>query len=407
MESALLLRGARQLLTLRGPAGPRRGPALAELGIIEDGAVLIREGRLVCVGPSRRLENLREARQAEAFDASGKVVTPGFVDAHLRLVAGRVLPGPGEPLLVAGRSPARALTAGVSRRRLELELRRRIGHLARHGTTALEIECVLGPDESSTLRLLRVLACLRGDPLDVVPSLVFGSVEPQQPPGSIESLLDRLLPALRERRLIRFLGAYGQPGWPDLEQLRACLLRAKELGLGLKVHGALSPELVCLARELGAASIGALGGLGAEEIRMLAASPLIVTLFPAAALSASRVCAPPVRELIAAGAAVSLASGYGVAGPTYSMLAVVSLACWHLEMTPAEAIVAATINAACSLGLGQQLGSLEPGKLADLVVFDAPDYREIPYHLGVNLVNAVLKRGRVIYRRGEVSCRDD
>lgn len=403
MESALLVRGARQLLTLRGPAGPRRGPALAELGIIEDGAVLIREGRLVSIGPSRRIENLREARQAEAFDASGQVVTPGFVDAHLRLVSGRAPPSCGDSFTRAERRLAHA----VSRRRLELELRRRIGHLARHGTTTLEIECVLTPEESSTLRLLRVLASLRGDPLDVVPTLVFGGVQPQPSAGAFEFQLHRLLPALRERRLIRFLGAYCEPGRPELEQVRACLVRAADLGLGLKVHGALTPELVCLALELGATSVGALSGLGPQEIRALGASPSIVTLFPTAALSPSRIELPPARDLLAAGAAVSLASGYGVAGPTYSMLAVVSLACLHLEMTPAEAIVAATINAACSLGLGQQLGSLEPGKQADLVVFDAPDYREIPYHLGVNLVNAVLKRGRVIYRRGEVWCRDD
>jgi imidazolonepropionase len=129
---------------------------------------------------------------------------------------------------------------------------------------------------------------------------------------------------------------------------------------------------------------------------------VIATLVPAAALAPARGCPPPARDLIAAGAAISLASGYGVLGSTYSMPVVLSLACSHLELKPAEAIAAATINAAYSVGLGSLLGSLEPGKQADLIIFDAPDYREIPYHLGVNLVHAVLKRGKLIYRRGEI-----
>jgi imidazolonepropionase len=402
MGRATLVRGARQLLTLRGPPGPRRGPALNDLGIIEDGAVLIRDGRIVSVGPSRRLENLREARDAELLDATGQVVMPGLVDGCIQLGSGAPLslsvetrPGSGEP------SPA-ALPPFTSRRRLHLEIQRKIGQLIRHGTTALELKTPLIREENLELRLLRVLAALRGNPLDLVPTLMITWEERARPDPLLEFYLARLLPVLRQRRLVRFVEFCCVGDRPSTDRAQRCLSQAVESGFGVKLQGPPTAELVSLALSVQATSVTLLGNMGREEIHALSSSSVIATLVPAAALAPARGCPPPARDLIAAGAAISLASGYGVLGSTYSMPVVLSLACSHLELKPAEAIAAATINAAYSVGLGSLLGSLEPGKQADLLIFDAPDYREIPYHLGVNLVHAVLKRGKLIYRRGEI-----
>jgi imidazolonepropionase len=327
---------------------------------------------------------------------------PGLVDGCIQLGSGAPLslsvettPGSGEP------SPA-ALPPFTSRRRLHLEIQRKIGQLIRHGTTALELKTPLIREENLGLRLLRVLAALRGNPIDLVPTLMITWEERARPDPLLEFYLARLLPVLRQRRLVRFVEFCCVGDRPSTDRAQRCLSQAAQSGFGVKLQGPPTAELVSLALSVQATSVTLLGNMGREEIHALSSSSVIATLVPAAALAPARGCPPPARDLIAAGAAISLASGYGVLGSTYSMPVVLSLACSHLELKPAEAIAAATINAAYSVGLGSLLGSLEPGKQADLLIFDAPDYREIPYHLGVNLVHAVLKRGKLIYRRGEI-----
>lgn len=420
MSGALLVRGARQLLTLRGPRGPRRGSALQELAIIEDGAVLIRDGLIVSVGPSRRVENLSEARHAQELDVTGRVVTPGFVDSHTHLVCGpsrlteyEMRLGGAEPQEIAraedGILASVRAVRNASTRRLELEARRRLRGFLRHGTTTVEAKSGYGLDERSELRILRATAALDGDPLDVVPTFHSAHMPAPEfasrPQEYLEWLCSQMLPLVRQRRLARFADVCCGPEAFSLQWTHRYLSRAAELGFRLKVHAARVADdgAARLAVELGAASADHLNWIGENDIAALAASQTIATLLPGAVFHRGSERYPPARALIEAGAAVALATGFdpGVC-PSYSMAMMVSLACARMRMTPAEALAAATINGAHAVDLGARVGSIEPGKQADLVVFDVPDYREIPYSFGVNLVAMVLKRGRIIYRQGEV-----
>ncbi|MGC8794866.1 MAG: amidohydrolase family protein [Bryobacteraceae bacterium] len=263
------------------------------------------------------------------------------------------------------------------------------------------------------MRGLRALAALQADPLDVV-ATVFIQVQSRVLPARqltayLDSVSSQLLPTIRKRRLARFVEVVCGAGGLDPDQARRLLACAADLGFAIKVHtdGLASDQAVALAIETGATSIGGLVELAPDHLRSLAASAVIVTLSPAADLLALGAHPAPARDLIAAGAAVALASGYGAGSPTFSLPVVLSLACSRLGLAPAEAIAAATVNAAWAAGLGPRLGSLEPGKQADLVIFDVPDYREIPYHFGVNLVSAVLKRGELLYRRGDILWNQD
>lgn len=425
MSGALLVRGARQLLTLRGPSEPRRGFALNELGLIEDGAVLIRDGLIASVGPSRRVENLSEARRAEEIDATGRVVMPGFVDSHTHLVCGPSrlteyemwLAGADQDEVArAGGGPLALMRAirSTSSRRLELEARRKMRNLVRHGTTTVEVKSGYGMDETGELRLLRAAAALHGDPLDVIPTYLGLYLLPPEFAGRNEDYVSwvcsHMLPLIRQRGLARFADVIADPEIFSPDQVRRYMSRAAELGFLLKFQagGIAATELVSLAVELGAVSADHLPGLSPQQIAMLAASRTIATLLPGVVFQEGSGRYPPARTLIEAGAAVALATGFGPGVcPTYSMPMVLALACARMRMTPAEAISAATINAAHALGVAGAVGSIEPGKQADLVILDVGDYREITYHFGVNLIWMVLKRGAILYRQGELAWLED
>lgn len=412
MTNALMLRGARQLLTLRGPSEPRRGSLLSELGIIEDGAVLIRDGLISSVGPTRRVENLREAWSAEVVDVTGRVVLPGLVDSHTHLIPSSCPLLARCPLACAGRAGGtQATEIGVplagrvgSARRLQLAARRYLENFARHGATAVEIKVSLGESAGETLRGLKVAKSLDGDPLTVISTLGI-TERGVANAGGVENFCAQLLPGIRKRRLASFLDITATPEDCDYDQLRKLAQRASELGFMIKLHAGHFPgdRTVQLAIEAGAVSADGLLFVTAEQVAALASSTTIATLLPGEAFHSASGRYGPARALIDAGAAVALASGFEPwSCPTYNLAAVVSLACSEMGMTPEEAIAAATINAAYALGLGDRLGSLEPGKQADLVVFDAADYREIPHHFGLNLVSMVIKRGAILYRRGEI-----
>lgn len=420
MAQFLLVRGARQLLTLRGPSGPRRGYALRDLGLIQDGAVLIRDGVIASVGPARRVENLSEARAATEIDASGRVVMPGFVDSHTHLVCGpaRLLD---YELRLTGASYQEIADAGggillsvrtvrsTPSSRLLLQARHTLEGFIRHGTTTVEAKSGYGLDEAAELKILRVMAALKHGPLDVLPTYLGAHAVPPEhqaaPDDYLEWMCWYLMPEIRRRRLARFVDVYCEHGAFTAGQARRYLGAARELGFALKVHAEQFSHTggARLAVEMEAASADHLEYADQDDIVMLAASPTIATLLPAAVVHLGLDRHAPARALIEAGAAVALATDFNPGtSPTWSMPMILSLACAEMRMTPSEAISAATINGAHALRCGDHLGSLEAGKQADLLLMDVPDYREIPYHFGVNLVALTMKKGVVLYRQGEV-----
>jgi imidazolonepropionase len=351
MRKVKLIRGARQLLTLRGPSGPRRGTDLGNLGIIQDGAVLIADGLIVEVGPSRRLENLALARGAEEIDASGSVVMPGFVDSHINLLRGA--------------------TQELSPRALKTLALRTVEEAVRCGTTAMGAK-------SADLKILRVHSALGELPLTFV-STFFAA-------GLAVELAERLLPMVRRRKLAEF----AEVGCGD----GTVLAKARELGLGLKAGAG----AIAIATQMGTISVDDVVEVSERDAMLLGHSETIAILSPGIAFHPEAERHALARMLIDNGAAVALGSGFRAANLQMS----IALACNAMSMTPAEAIVASTINGAHAMRRAASIGSIEAGKSADLAILGVPDYRELPYHFGVNLVNLVMIRGAVLVERSKV-----
>ncbi len=406
MAGKILVRGARQLLTLQGPKESRRGAVLNALDIIHDGAVLLQEGRVLTMGPSRRVENLAVSRDAREINAAGRVVMPGFVDSRARILVPRPVPFPTEDAAgdVEFRRALKELTALPSRS-LAARAQSVLAGMSRHGTTTVSAATIPAVERSANLKMLRVFASLHGRPLDVIPTFYGAPFVPPEFAGDqaayVESLCKEQIPVIARRNLARFVevncGVFQQ------ELAQRYLEIARNLGLLMRVHAGASPWAARLAVALNAASV-TVEDIAHEEIASLAKSRTIALLSPAFRSERSAGDSSPARALIDAGAAVALASSFGLErGATYNMQMVMSLACSEMGMSPAEAISAATINGAYAVGCGDQCGSLEPGKRADLLVLNVQDYREVAHPFGVNHVHMVVKNGAIVYQEGEVA----
>ena len=341
---------------------PRRGSQFQQLNIITDGSLLVRDGVLVEVGSTRRVENLAAARHAIEVNAAGRVVMPGFVDSHTHLL----FPPPG-PSKLDVETASRALRA-MSAIHLKLQARSCLQSMVRHGTTTAEVKTSCARDESTELKMLRVANELRYEPLHLLSSLLVGpaGIEKANEEPAWEWICDRFLPKLRRRQLIQFadLAAYGAPEVP--KEVVRYLDLARQLRLPCKIHSdRASPScMVRLAVERGALSIDHLEHATQSDVELLGRSAIIVTLLPAPSFHGAAEFAPA-RKLIDAGAAVALATNFNPHHtPTLSMQTVIALACRFLGMTPEEAIAAGTINGAHALGYrnGRDLWNRENGR---------------------------------------------
>jgi imidazolonepropionase len=415
-ERSLLVRGARQLLTMRGSSGPRRGDALQQLGLIEDGSVLITNGAITNVGSTRRLENLAEAKSADEINATGRVVMPAFNDAYLRLIAppARMLEYPTglNATMVTPSDVSRAAQQylrGTPPGRLEFQARRILERCVRHGTTSIEAKCGYGLDDAAEMKALRAASNVADASCSLVPTFV--ACPPATPADGdmklqIDWICGELLPKIRQRRLALCTEVVCDPDGFNVDQARTLLRTAHRLGFKLKIQAEQTTRMgaVRLAAEMDVRTVSGLNYCDQRDAEMLARSGAIATLLPTPVYRGREAAYPPARMLIDAGVPVALASGYSPTLPAMStMQAVLSFACTELAMTPEEAINAATINAAHAMNLAAKTGSLEFGKHADLIMLDVPDYHEIPYYLGVNHVEMTMCKGQVVYSEGAVT----
>ncbi len=405
--ATLLLRNIGQLLTVRsGADGPRRGASLSELGIIKDAAVLCVAGKIVSVGSSKDalrdpwLKNNR--KKIIEIDCGRRVVLPGFVDSHThpvftqpRLVdfEQRLSGASYEEIAKAG-GGIRSSIEGVrkaSRAALTAKLLVTLADLARHGTTTVEAKSGYGLNLESELKSLEAIrAAAREWPGTVVPTFLGAHVVPPEYRGRSRQYVDlvcnEMIPAVAKRKLAQFVDVFCDRGAFSSGETAQIFAAAAQHNLAIRAHvGQLTETRLGPLLRHQPASLDHMDYVNDSDLPALAKSDTIATFVPGANYFLGLEKYPDARRLIASGVAVALATDYNPgSSPTLSMPMAMSLACTQMKMTPAEVIAAATINGAWALRLAHRKGSVEPGKDADLAVFDVSDYREIPYWFGAN-----------------------
>jgi imidazolonepropionase len=423
LSIATLINGASQLLTLRGRA-PRRGNALADLGVLKNSALLIADGVIAAIGPLEQVEAHPLARSAQRLEAAGRVVLPGFVDSHTHLIHAasradeyelRITGASYEEIAKCGGgilnsvNKLRAATSEVLKQRAHSALKQ----FATYGTTTIEAKSGYGLDLASELKILKLHKQLSTEqPLEIVSTFLGAHVIPGEfrtrssGVKDYVSLIDKLLPKIAAQKLAEFCDVFCERGAFNLAQSKQILEAGKRYGLRPRIHAEQLSHTGAtqLAVKLGAASCDHLEKINPADIRALAKSKTVATMLPGCDFHLGLKQYAPARDLIDAGAIVALATDYNPGtSPTVSMPMILSLACTQLRMTPAEAITAATINSAYSLGRDKQIGSLEVGKVADISIFDVDDYREIPYYFGMNTCHTTIKRGQIVHSKSSLS----
>ncbi|HEY8458971.1 MAG TPA: imidazolonepropionase [Blastocatellia bacterium] len=413
MNRSLAVIGASQLVTLAGPRRPRAGAEMRELAIIRGGAMLIRDGRVVKTGAQSEIENLI-APDCEVVDAKGRVITPGFVDAHTHPVfAGdradefeaRAAGKSYEEIAAAGGGirATVAKTRAASEDELFAASKRYCEWFLRSGTTTVEAKSGYGltpEDEIKTLRVIRRLD--EGTPLRFVPTFLGAHALPDEykedRSAYVDLIVNEMIPIIARKGLARFCDAFCERGAFEVDESRRILRAAEAYGMRLRVHADQFSRSggSLLAAELGAMTADHLEYAGRREISALKSAGVQPVLLPASVLMTGSRRYPNARQMIDAGLAVVLATDFNPgSSPAPSMLLVLTLASAQMKMSPAEAVTAATINAAYSLGLGDEIGSLESGKRADFVIHDCEDYRELGYFAGIEHPAAVYVEGRL------------
>ena len=407
------IKNAAQLATISGANKPRTREAMSDLGVIENGSLWIENGKIMAVGSTTELERIYGDRASEAdiVDATGRLVTPGLVDPHTHVAYGGSREREFE-MRLEGATYMDIMNAGggihattrMTREATEDELieqtTRRLDSFLAHGVTTVEGKSGYGLDLETEIKQLRVMKRLNEThPIDLIPTFMGGHAVPREYKGRedeyIDVLVNDMLPKVADEELAVFNDVFCEVGVFTPEQSERILLAGKELGLVPKIH---ADEIESyggaeLAAKVGAISAEHLLKASDEGVRLMAEAGVIACLLPATALYLREEAAQG-RAMIDAGVAVAISTDCNPgSSPTTSMPLVMNLACISMRLTPAEALVAATMNGACAIGMEEKVGSIEVGKQADIVMWHISNYQELQYLFGVNHVQSVWKKG--------------
>jgi imidazolonepropionase len=418
MAEALAIINCSQLVTLSGSRRPRVGAELRQLANIEDGAMLVRGDRIEAAGRRREIERMI-TEDYDVIDAGKRVVTPGFVDAHTHPVFAGLRANEFEQRAsgdtyreIAARGGGIRATVRATRTATQKDLvkacKRYAEWFIRCGTTTIEAKSGYGLSVEDELKILRAIKQLNEEtPLNYVPTFLGAHDLPSEYQARrstyVNLVINEMLPRVAEEKLAEYCDVFCEEGVFTAEEAWEILSAARCHGLGLRIHAdqlSLSNG-ASLAAEVGATTADHLEHTDSTGIAALKAGSVQPVLLPGSVYALGSQQYPPAREMIAAGLAVVLATDFNPgSSPTPSMPMILSLACTQMKMTPSEAITAATINAAYSLGRGDEIGSLDKGKRADFVIHDCEDYRELAYFFGVEHPSRVYAGGELVYARG-------
>lgn len=423
MKQWKYIRKAEQLVTVAGAShAPKVGKQMSDLQIIKQGSVVIEEDRIRFVGTDSEAEDFVHSLdvEVEEIDGTGKIVLPGLIDPHTHVVfAGSrerelEMRLNGAAYMEIHRQGGGILstmkeTRAASFDQLFAESKQRLDRFLLHGVTTLEAKSGYGLNVEDELKQLRVSKQLdQVHPIDIVSTFMGAHAIPpeyrEQPEEYVQLVIQQMLPLVSKERLAEFCDVFCEEGVFTVEQSEQILMAAKQVGLTPKLH---ADEIVPLggaelAAKMGAISADHLLKVSETGIQKMADAGVIGVLLPGTAFFLMTQPAPA-RKLIEAGVAVALSTDRNPgSSPTESLPLIMNLACLTMQMTPAEVITATTINAAHALGRADQVGSIEVGKQADLVFFDAPNYSYLQYHFGVNLVHTVIKKGKVVVAHGSL-----
>lgn len=400
----IFIKNASELITMDGPNRPRIKKEMCELSIIKNGSVAIKDGKIVETG------NDLEYGAEKTIDASGKTVMPGFIDPHTHLV----FAGSREfelDMKLKGLSYMEILkkgggifyTVNETRRATNEELlkqsKKRLDTMISHGTTTCEAKSGYGLDTETELKMLEIQKKLNDiHPMDIVSTFLGAHAIPKEHSADdyVDIIISEMLPQVKG--LAMFCDVFCEKGVFTIEQSRRILEAGKKYGLIPKIH---ADEIVdtggaSLAAEIGAISADHLLMSSDKGINEMARKGVIGVMLPGTPFSLMQDNYAPARKMIESGVPIALATDLNPNCWVENMQFMIQLGCFNMKMTPAEAVTAATFNAACAIGVNDTVGSLEKGKKADVIILDCPNHKSIPYHFGVNLVETVIKNGKII-----------
>ncbi len=414
-KATLIITNIGQLVTMQGPV-PRLGDDMKNIGLVENGAVAVAGEEILAAGKAEEVErDVELAEGCRAVDARGKVVTPGLIDPHTHPVFSKTRQNEFE-MRILGKSYQEIAAAGGGIRSSVRDLRetpvadltkrttKTLENLLRHGITTIEAKSGYGLSTEAEIKSLEIIQNLNEtQPLDLIPTFLGAHEVPDEYRDKrgeyIDLLINEMMPKVRENNLAEFCDIFTEDEVFNIEESRKIMTAAKKQGFKLKFHAEeLGPTGGAeLAAELAAISADHLVHITDNGIDAMAKAGTAAVLLPGTCFSLNSAHYAPARKMIQSGVIVALSTDCNPGSSyTESLSMIISLAALKYGMTAAESLSAVTVNAACALDRGGKIGQLIPGLPADVVVWDMEDYRELPYHYGVNLVKKVIKRGKMV-----------
>lgn len=410
----LLISNIKQLVTVNGGGTlMKTGRGMRDIGVLENASVLVENGVISWIGNASDFRNTLDP-DAHVLDGSSYVALPGFVDSHTHALFGGsrenefAMRAEGKTYQeIASQGGGILSSVNATRLATKKELKKatskHLDAMMQHGTTTVEIKSGYGLSEDAEIKMLEAISELANEHLATIRSTFLGAhaLPPEykdRRSDYLDLLCDRMLPHIAKRKLAQFCDVFCEVGYFSVEETRHILEKARSVGLALKLHSDEFNSIggTRLAAELQATSVDHLEHISDDAIEHLSHANTVATVLPGVSFFLNNRYAPA-RKIIDAGIPLAIASDFNPGScMSFSMPLMMTIACTHMSLTPEEAITAATVNGAAALGMSDQVGSLEVGKRADIILYEIPNYRYLSYHFGANLVSKVIKNGTIL-----------